>query len=119
MDEPIAYELLLWLIRTGASGSVASEPAADLSLSAGWTAAAFVQQQRTARLSGRADGWTGIPYDDDVSAFAAEPEIAAGRRIALQLTQAVRARGLLFDAPEESDIEVPYIDLGTAVKQRG
>jgi hypothetical protein len=31
-----SYELLLWLIRTAASGAVASEPAADLSLGAGW-----------------------------------------------------------------------------------
>lgn len=35
-----SYELLLWLVRTAASDSVASEPAADLSLSAGWTVAA-------------------------------------------------------------------------------
>jgi hypothetical protein len=33
-----SYELLLWLIRTAASGAVASEPVADLSLGAGWAA---------------------------------------------------------------------------------
>jgi len=33
-----SYELLLWLIRTAASGDVASEPTADLSLGAGWAA---------------------------------------------------------------------------------
>jgi len=31
-----SYELLLWLIRAAASGAVASEPTADLSLGAGW-----------------------------------------------------------------------------------
>ncbi len=33
-----SYELLLWLVRTAASGAVASEPIADLSLGAGWAA---------------------------------------------------------------------------------
>jgi hypothetical protein len=34
-----SYELLLWLIRTAAPGTVASEPVADLSLGPGWAVA--------------------------------------------------------------------------------
>ena len=94
-------------------------------------------------------GWTGIPYDDDVSMFAALSEItdgyyeeeltwlyrhhplqlhrtpavisrsAEGRRIALARAHAVRVSGLMFDPAKQNDTDVPDISLGPPVKQRG
>jgi hypothetical protein len=55
-----SYELLLWLVRTAAAGAVASEPAADLSLGAGWAAGpGRFGAHRMHRVSGNeAVGWS-------------------------------------------------------------
>jgi hypothetical protein len=53
------YEPLLWLIRTAASGAVASEPAADLSLSTGCAARLGRSGvDRTHQSSDKATGWS-------------------------------------------------------------
>jgi Protein of unknown function (DUF2637) len=58
-----SYELLLWLIRTPAAGAVASEPAADLSLGAGWAAGpAGTGADRTHRVSDNGEAiWSTVP----------------------------------------------------------
>jgi len=55
-----SYELLLWLVRTAAAGAVACEPAADLSLGAGWAAGPGRSgADRSCRVSGNgAVGWS-------------------------------------------------------------
>ena len=108
--------------------------------------AALMMRTTTLRALG---GWTGIPYDDDVSMFAALSEItdgyyeeeltwlyrhhplqlhrtaasisrsAEGRRIALQRAHAAQASGLLFDPAKQADISPSGINLGPPVKQRG
>ena len=108
--------------------------------------AALMMRTTTLRALG---GWTGIPYDDDVSMFAALSEItdgyyeeeltwlyrhhplqlhrtptvisrsAEGRRIALARAHAMRASGLMFDPAKQNDTDVPDISLGPPVKQRG
>jgi hypothetical protein len=57
-----SYELLLWLIRIAASGAVASEPAAVLSLGAGWPAGPDCTGiDRTHRVSDNgAVGWSAV-----------------------------------------------------------
>jgi glycosyltransferase involved in cell wall biosynthesis len=108
--------------------------------------AALMMRTTTLRALG---GWTGIPYDDDVSMFAALSEItdgyyeeeltwlfrhhplqlhrtpvvisrsAEGRRIALARAHAARASGLMLDPAKQKDTDVSDISLGPAVKQRG
>jgi hypothetical protein len=57
-----SYELLLWLIRTAAAGAVASEPAADLPLGAGWAARPDrASADRTHRVSDNGPvGWSAV-----------------------------------------------------------
>lgn len=108
--------------------------------------AALMMRTVTLRALG---GWTGIPFDDDVSMFAALSEItdgyydealtwlyrhhplqlhrtstsearsAEGRRIAIQRAHAMRASGIRFDPAIQADTEHPDVSLGPPVKQRG
>jgi hypothetical protein len=87
-----SYELLLWLIRTAASGALAREPVADLSLGAGWAAVpGRVGVDRMHRASdNKAIGWstldragaTGEDHEEDINMAAVaayRTSIDAGR----------------------------------------